>query len=94
MEYARRPNLCKTSQAHSRQNWLIFQAATPSGTYGLRYFDKPVDYDEEEDEGEEYEERSCGASCCDKDCECDDCLRCSDTGLKDIDSYPENAVAA
>ncbi len=71
----------------------------PSGSresYGFRYFDKPVDYDDEEDDDreEEYEEKSCSSNCCDGDCECDDCLRCSDMSMIDSDAFRENAAAA
>lgn len=89
--------MCKTCQASvpTKADELVFQASGPKDTYGFRFFDKPVDYEEEEDDdSEEYEEKSCGANCCDKDCECDDCLRCSDTGLRDIDSYADDAAAA
>ena len=94
MESENRSNLCNSLQASSKQDNLIFRASTPGETYGFRYFDKPIDYDEEDEEEDEYEEKSCGAACCDRDCECDDCLRCSDTGLREIDSYAHDAAAA
>ena len=64
--------------------------------YGLRYFDKtPTESEDEyEDDEDEYEERSCSANCCDIDCECDDCQRCSDMGLKDAESYEISVSAA
>ena len=73
---------------------MALRASEPKETYGFRYFDKQVDYDEEDDDREEYEEKSCGVNCCDNDCECDDCLRCADTGLLDVDTYPREAAAA
>jgi len=48
--------------------------------YGLQYFDKPLNDQEEDledDSNEEYEMHACPADCCDKDCECDDCARCA-----------------
>ena len=88
-------NLCKSCRVGADSvEELALRAAEPRETYGFRYFDKPVDYDDEDDDREEYEEKSCGATCCDNDCECDDCLRCSDTGLLDVDSYTHEAVAA
>ncbi len=38
-------------------------------------FDKLTEYEEEE--LDEFEERYCSGNCCDHDCECDDCARCS-----------------
>ena len=66
--------------------------------YGLRYFDKtPAGAEDESVDAEvdeEYDQKSCASDCCDKDCECDDCLRCSDTDLKDTDIYEVSAAAA
>jgi len=71
--------------------------------YGFRFNDQPVDYDKqpsEDDSGEqdsdndEYGERSCPKSCCDHDCECDDCIRCADAGLIESDSIVDNQIAA
>ena len=54
------------------------------GKYGSQHFDKPSNPTEEEEEGEDvdmFELHSCSTNCCDKDCECDDCLRCSNSGF-------------
>lgn len=65
--------------------------------YGLRYLDKTATGSEEEsvenEADEEYDEKSCASNCCDMDCECDDCLRCSDTDLKGADIYEVAAAA-
>jgi hypothetical protein len=60
--------------------------------YGFRYFDKPADL-EEEDDIEEYADRSCPGNCCDRDCECDDCARCSQNNLDKHESYYDAAAA-
>lgn len=58
----------------------------PQHPYGFRYFDKLNEYDEEP-EIQEHEERSCPGNCCDRDCECDDCERCSMKGTSDEETY-------
>jgi len=62
--------------------------------YGFKFFDRPTDYGEEEDDEDEYGESSCPSGCCDHDCECDDCLRCSNNGLVEPDSYADEHSAA
>jgi len=61
----------------------LIKEGAEQGKYGFQYFDKP-DLAEEEDEGEEetdaFDLHSCSPSCCDRDCECDDCVRCSNSG--------------
>jgi hypothetical protein len=57
----------------------------PQNQYGFKYFDKSPDYNEDEDY-EEYEFPSCPSNCCDGDCECDDCERCSMNGTTEPDS--------
>lgn len=54
---------------------------------------------EEEEESEEQDGdesypggRSCSADCCDGDCECDDCLRCSE-GMNEEDTLVFRAAA-
>jgi len=64
-----------------------------SNPYGFKFFDRPTDYEEETDE-DEYGENSCPGGCCDHDCECDDCLRCSNNGLIEPDSYADETAAA
>jgi hypothetical protein len=63
----------------------LIKEGAEQGKYGFHYFDKPSDPAEEEAEGEEEEDafelHSCSPSCCDRDCECDDCVRCSNAGL-------------
>jgi hypothetical protein len=50
--------------------------------------DENIEDDEEQyDDG--YEPESCEDSCCDKDCECDDCLRCANNSLN---PYDENSM--
>ena len=61
--------------------------------YGFKFFDRPADYEEEGDE-DEYGENSCSGGCCDHDCKCDDCLRCSNDGLMEPDSYADEPAAA
>jgi hypothetical protein len=62
--------------------------------YGFHFFDKPPNTKDEERDEDEYGENSCPAGCCDHDCECDDCLRCSDNGMIDMDSFEDDAAAA
>ena len=57
----------------------------PQNQYGFRYYDRPPDYKEDEDY-DEYEAPSCPSNCCDGDCECDDCERCSMNGITEPDS--------
>jgi len=64
--------------------------------YGFKYFDRPTDFIEEGEEEsrlEEYEEKSCPGNCCDHDCECDDCIRCSQNSLDKEETYYEAAAA-
>jgi len=64
--------------------------------YGFRYFDKPPRPDEDEEELEEADEfdlHSCSKNCCDNDCECDDCVRCSTMGVESPEDS-NHAVAA
>jgi hypothetical protein len=61
--------------------------------YGFKFFDRPTDY-EAETEDDEYGENSCPGGCCDHDCECDDCIRCSNNGLIEPDSYADEPAAA
>jgi hypothetical protein len=51
--------------------------STTRSPYGFNFFDRPTDFLEEEEDEDEYGENSCPSGCCDHDCECDDCLRCS-----------------
>lgn len=91
---SRHPFTTNAEDASSPKD-LTFRASDSQEKYGFRYFDKPIDYDEdEEDDAEDFEEKTCSASCCDKDCECDDCLRCANEGTIEHDSYANNAVAA
>ena len=74
--------------------------------FGFRYFDKSLDYsgeedDDDEDNGQfdEFDPKACASNCCDEDCECDDCVRCSKNGLNnnnnyELDSYTVHASAA
>ena len=56
--------------------------------HGLHYFDRPPELSEQDEEEEEageedpdsFDMHSCSSTCCDRDCECDDCLRCSNVG--------------
>jgi hypothetical protein len=61
--------------------------------FGFQYFDRPLEPDEDE-EDDEFELRSCAADCCDDDCECDDCTRCSELGLEDPESRDDVYAAA
>ncbi len=71
----------------------------PENKYGFHYFDRPVSFDSEDDEemseDDAFDQRSCSPSCCDRDCDCDDCVRCSNTGLfgEDADSVIFQGVA-
>ena len=66
----------------------------PHNTYGLQYFDKLADYGEDDEEELELDgfDKSCPGNCCDHDCECDDCVRCSRNSQMKEDST--DAVAA
>ena len=64
----------------------------PQNLYGFKYFDKLNDYNEEDDE-EEDESASCPTNCCDHDCECDDCERCSMNGTTEPESLYEAAAS-
>jgi hypothetical protein len=64
----------------------------PSIKYGFTNIDKNVDYSEEESELEGFE-KSCPGNCCDHDCECDDCARCSRNGQDKEDAYSDAAAA-
>jgi len=62
----------------------LIKEGAEQGKYGFQHFDKPSNPTEEEDEEEDvdvFELHSCPTNCCDKDCECDDCLRCSNSGF-------------
>ncbi len=64
--------------------------------YGFKYFDRPGDYreeDEEEAELDDFVDKSCPGNCCDHDCECDDCARCSRNSLDKEESYFDAAAA-
>ena len=69
-------------------------------SYSFRYFDKPNegeehDSDSEDDEDGEFDLDSCAKDCCDHDCECDDCLRCSAKEVRtDEDDYLDLPAAA
>ena len=72
-----------------------FRMGSSANPYGFKYFDKPsTKEDEETEEVDEYGEKYCPDSCCDHDCECDDCVRCADTGLLEPDSYDGEVAAA
>lgn len=63
--------------------------------YEFKIPDRQPDYIQAEDDDEdEYGENSCPSGCCDHDCECDDCLRCSNNGVIDTDSYVDDFAAA
>jgi hypothetical protein len=73
--------------------------AENQGKYGLHYFDKPgqgLDEQEEEDDlqGDEFDLQACERDCCDIDCECDDCQRCSTNGLRTDDDPTYYGAAA
>ena len=81
---------------YSRKKYEAGSRLPAENTYGLRYFDKPTLSEEEADEemDEEFELASCAIDCCDDDCECDDCLRCSKNGSEeDYTSYPRASAA-
>jgi hypothetical protein len=62
----------------------LIKEGAEQGKHGFQYFDKPSDPTEEEEDEEEddaFELHSCSPNCCDRDCECDDCVRCSKAGL-------------
>jgi hypothetical protein len=71
---------------------MYFEASQSRENYGFRFFDKPTDYGEDEEEREGFDEKSCSPSCCDPDCECDDCMRCSEA--VEPDSFYGQAAAA
>lgn len=54
--------------------------------------------DEDEDaellDNDGYELEACESSCCDKDCECDDCTRCADNSLNPYDEEHPNLTAS
>jgi hypothetical protein len=80
---------------------ISINMADEENRYGFQYFDKPVrgpiGQDEDDDEqDEEFDVKSCAGDCCDEDCECDDCLRCSANSLRrdeepDYSHYPAAA---
>ena len=78
----------------STNRYLTFTANDSHNPYGFQYFDKSLDINEEEEEEEEFDMKSCASNCCDDDCECDDCARCSKTGLLGPESFISNASAA
>ncbi len=74
----------------------MLEMSESQNPYGFKYFDKTTDYKEEDDEEielEDYEEKSCPGNCCDRDCECDDCTRCSQNDSTDSESYYRAAAA-
>ena len=79
----------------------LIKEGAEQGKYGFQYFDKPSDLAEEDDEeGEEedagaFDLHSCSPNCCDRDCDCDDCARCSNPGLggEEVESVVLRGVA-
>lgn len=65
----------------------------PHNPYGFKYFDKPADHVDEEEELEDFMEKSCPGNCCDHDCECDDCARCSQNSQDKEERYFDAAAA-
>ena len=69
------------------------------GKFGSERIDRNIlEEEEEESQDPEGEEsfpggRSCSADCCDRDCECDDCLRCSEAGVNEEDTLVYRAAA-
>ena len=63
----------------------LIKKGAEQGRYGFQHFDKSSDLTKEEDENLEdddaFELHSCPPNCCDGDCDCDDCVRCSNAGL-------------
>jgi hypothetical protein len=57
-------------------------------------FSPAEDDDEEESFNDDYEQEACEPSCCDLDCECDDCLRCANNSLQPYDDLAGAASAA
>jgi hypothetical protein len=68
--------------------------STTQNPYGFNFFDRPFNYGQEEEDEDEYGENSCPTGCCDHDCECDDCVRCSNNSLLEPDSYADGNDAA
>ncbi len=75
--------------------------ADEENKYGFHYFDKPArdigGQDEDDDEeDDEFDVKSCAGDCCDEDCECDDCLRCSANSVQreDEEDYSQYPAAA
>ena len=64
------------------------------GNYGLQFFDPDPDEGDIQEEDDEYEAQACPRNCCDTDCECDDCLRCSLEAMKDEEELVVGASAA
>gem|GEM_PF-2906941 len=63
-------------------------------------FGRPINEEEDEFEGDDDDDderypggSSCSADCCDRDCECDDCLRCSEAGGAEEDTLIFRAAA-
>ena len=71
--------------------------------FGHHYYDKPNkgiygqdDDDDQEDDGADgaFDMQACENDCCDLDCECDDCLRCSANGMQTDDGSEFYGAAA
>ncbi|MHB8567219.1 MAG: hypothetical protein ACYC7D_12625 [Nitrososphaerales archaeon] len=85
-------NLSEKIASSVKASRVNFGATDIHEKYGLHYFDKPSE-EEEEVEDDELGVNSCSADCCDRDCECDDCLRCTDAGTVGEDSMVFHAAA-
>jgi hypothetical protein len=73
--------------------------ADEENKYGFHYFDKPsrdLTGEDDDDEDDEFDVKSCAGDCCDEDCECDDCLRCSANSVRgdEEDDYSQYPAAA
>jgi hypothetical protein len=69
------------------------EMSSTQNPYGFKFFDRPP-LDVVEDDEDEYGESSCPTGCCDHDCECDDCIRCTANGLVEPDSYADREYSA
>jgi hypothetical protein len=76
-----------------RLRLILLNMSTVQNPYGFNFL-PPFGYNQEEEDEDEYGENSCPNGCCDHDCECDDCLRCSNNGLVEPDSYADDHDAA
>jgi len=78
---------------------LVRENSENNEKYGLHYFDKnsegkdEYDAEEEEDDPDAFDLPSCPPSCCDTDCECDDCVRCSNSVAVDGETIASRGVA-